>query len=148
MNQHLVNGTIDFYLSGGMYTASPVRREGYKKVRAITPRSGPINGKGAIVFLEVTSVIDHGNEAKSALLFLEHILSPKIAPYVAFAENSCNPITQMGDPKVFEQFNTDQLDILQWDSLEEDIAHCIPYQIPPNHAELLRRLRVAKSSPQ
>ena len=146
MNQYLVDGTIDFYHSGGMYTASTARREGHRKVRAVTPRSGPIDGKGAIVFIEVTSVIDHGDEATPALLFLKHILSAEIAPAVAFTRGSCNPITQMGDPKVFEQFNTAQLDILQWDSLEEDIAHCIPYQIPPNHAELLRRLHVAKSS--
>jgi len=146
MNRGLVDGTIDFYLSGGMYTASPARRDGHRNIVAITPRTGPVDGKGAIVFIEVTSVIDHGHEAAPALRFLEHILSADIAPAVAFTRGSCNPITQMGDPKVFEQFSADQLDILQWDSLEEDVAHCIPYQIPPNHAELLRRLRAAKSS--
>ena len=145
MNRALVDGTIDFYLSGGMYTASPARRDGQRNIRAITPRSGPIGGKGAIVFLEVTSIIDHGDDAAAALNFLEHILSADIAPAVAFTRGSCNPITQMGDPAVFGRFTVEQLDILQWETLDEDVACCVPYQIPPNHAELLRRLQAAKT---
>ena len=148
MNRALVGGTVDFYLSGGMYTASPARRDGQRSIRAITPRSGPIGGKGAIVFLEVTSVIDHGDGAATALDFLEHILNADIAPAVAFTRGSCNPITQMGDPAVFDQFTVEQLDILQWETLDEDVARCVPYQIPPDHAELLRRLRVAKTAAQ
>ena len=148
MNRALVGGTVDFYLSGGMYTASPARRDGQRSIRAITPRSGPIGGKGAIVFLEVTSVVDHGDGAATALDFLEHILNADIAPAVAFTRGSCNPITQMGDPAVFDQFTVGQLDILQWETLDEDVARCVPYQIPPDHAELLRRLRVAKTAAQ
>jgi spermidine/putrescine transport system substrate-binding protein len=148
MNRALVDGTIDFYLSGGMYTASPARRDGQRNIRAITPKSGPIDGKGAIVFLEVTSVIDHGDDAggTTALDFLDHILSADIAPAVAFTRGSCNPITQMGDPAVFDQFTVEQLEILQWETLDEDVARCVPYQIPPDHAELLRRLREAKTA--
>jgi len=148
MNRALVDGTIDFYLSGGMYTASPARRDGQRNICAITPKSGPIDGKGAIVFLEVTSVIDHGDDAggTTALDFLDHILSADIAPAVAFTRGSCNPITQMGDPAVFDQFTVEQLEILQWETLDEDVARCVPYQIPPDHAELLRRLRAAKTA--
>lgn len=145
MNRALVDGDIGFYLSGGMYTASPARRDGHRNIRAVTPRSGPIDGKGAIVFLEVTSVIDHGNDPAHALAFLEHILTPGIAPAVAFTPGSCNPITQMGDPAVFERFSADQLDILQWETLEEDVSRCAHYRIPPDHTELLRRLRAAKT---
>ena len=148
MNRTLVDGTIDFYLSGGMYTASPARRDGHLNVRAITPRSGPIDGKGAIVFLEVTSVIDHEGDPGHALAFLEHILSPEIAPAVAFTRGSCNPITQMADRAVFSRFSAEQLDILQWETLDEDVARCAHYQIPPNHTELLRRLRAAKAAAQ
>ncbi|MCE2483698.1 MAG: spermidine/putrescine ABC transporter substrate-binding protein [Alphaproteobacteria bacterium] len=146
MNRALADGTIGFYLSGGMYTASPARREGLRRIRAVTPRSGPVDGKGGIVFLEVTSVIDHGGDAMPALAFLEHVLTPEIAPAVAFTRGSCNPITQMGDPRVFDRFTPDQLDILQWESLDEDVACCVPYRIPPEHRELLRRLRNAKDA--
>ena len=146
MNRALVDGTIGFYLSGGMYTASPARRDGQRNVRAVTPRSGPVGGRGAIVFLEVTSVVDHGGDTAPALAFLEHILTPEIAPAVAFTRGSCNPITQMGDSRVFDRFTPDQLDILQWESLDEDIARCVPYRIPPDHGELLRRLRNARDA--
>ena len=77
MNRALADGTIGFYLSGGMYTASPARREGLRRIRAVTPRSGPVDGKGGIVFLEVTSVVDHGGDATPALAFLEHVLTPE-----------------------------------------------------------------------
>ena len=146
MNRALADGTIGFYLSGGMYTASPARREGLRRIRAVTPRSGPVDGKGGIVFLEVTSVVDHGGDATPALAFLEHVLTPEIAPAVAFTRGSCNPITQMGDPRIFDRFTPDQLDILQWESLDEDVARCVPYRIPPQHGELLRRLRNAKGA--
>ena len=145
MNQALADGSIDFYLSGGMYTASPARRDGLLNIRAITPRSGPIEGKGAIVFLEVTSIIDHDGDTGHAQAFLEHILSAEIAPAVAFTKGSCNPITQMGDPAVFDRLSSEQLEILQWETLEEDVARCAHYAIAPNHAELLRRLRAAKA---
>ena len=42
LNRALVDGTIDLYLSGGVYTASPARLAGHREVRAVTPRSGPI----------------------------------------------------------------------------------------------------------
>lgn len=146
MNRALVDGAIGFYLSGGLYTASPARRDGRRRVRAVTPRSGPVGGKGAVVFLEVTSVVDHGGDPAPALAFLEHVLTPEIAPAVAFARGSCNPVAQMGDARVFERFTPDQLDVLQWESLEEDVARCVPYRIPPDHGELLRRLRAAKGA--
>lgn len=146
MNRALVDGAIGFYLSGGLYTASPARRDGRRRVRAVTPRSGPVGGKGAVVFLEVTSVVDHGGDPAPALAFLEHVLAPEIAPAVAFARGSCNPVAQMGDARVRERFTPDQLDVLQWESLEEDVARCVPYRIPPDHGELLRRLRAAKGA--
>ena len=58
LNRALVDGAIDFYLSGGIYTASPARLAGRLEVRAVTPRSGPIEGRGGIVFTEITSVLE------------------------------------------------------------------------------------------
>jgi hypothetical protein len=37
MNQALVSGEIDFHMTGGTYSASPARADGYINIRAITP---------------------------------------------------------------------------------------------------------------
>ncbi len=144
MNHELVSGNIGFYLSGGMYTASPARRDGHRNVLAITPRSGPIDGKGAIVFMEVTSILAKTDKLVPALAFLDHILTSEVALALALSPSSCNPITQMGDPAVFKLFSKTDLDLLQWDTLEDDISHCAHYKIPPSHSELLSRLQSAK----
>lgn len=47
LNTALINGEIDAYFTGGTYTASPARFDGVKNVRGITPKSGPVDGKGA-----------------------------------------------------------------------------------------------------
>ena len=54
LNKALIDGQIDFYLSGGVYTASPARMEGHLQIRAITPSQGPINGLGGIVSVSYT----------------------------------------------------------------------------------------------
>ena len=59
MNLALINGEIDAYFTGGTYTASPARYDGATNVRGITPNSGPIDGKGGIVWIELTSVVNH-----------------------------------------------------------------------------------------
>src|SRR5690606_32141350 len=49
MNQGLVAGEIDFYLTGGTYSASPARADGYLNIRAVTPNKGPMpGGKGGV----------------------------------------------------------------------------------------------------
>ena len=52
MNTALINGEIDAYFTGGTYTASPARYDGATNVRGITPRSGPVDGKGGVVWIE------------------------------------------------------------------------------------------------
>ena len=52
MNLALINGEIDAYFTGGTYTASPARYDGFKNVRGITPASGPMDGKGVRVMGE------------------------------------------------------------------------------------------------
>ena len=37
MNQALVSGEIDFYLTGGTYSCSPARADGNLNIRSITP---------------------------------------------------------------------------------------------------------------
>ena len=143
LNRALVEGTIDFYVSGGIYTASPARLAGHSEVRAITPRSGPIGGRGGIVFTEITSVLEAAPRSGEAESFLEYLLEPETARRVALSERTANPVAQMGMPEVFERFTARELDAIQWDGLEEDIARCADYDLMPDHADLLRRLRTA-----
>ena len=143
LNRALVDGTIDFYLSGGIYTASPARLAGHLAVRAVTPRSGPIGGRGGIVFTEITSVLESASRTGEAEDFLEYLLEPETAFRAALAERTANPVAQMGMPEVFDRFSARELEAIQWDDLEEDIARCADYDLMPDHAALLPRLRDA-----
>lgn len=146
LNRALVDHTIAYYLSGGVYTASPARLAGRHEVEAITPRKGPIDGRGGIVFTEISSALAHTKPNPLALSFLDYMLEPETAIRIAFVEGTCNPVVQMGDPKVMSAFNREQLDAIQWDTLEEDIARCADYDIVPDHRELLGHLRRAAST--
>ena len=144
LNDALIRGDIDFYLSGGVYTASTARLAGHHNIRAVTPTRGPIDGKGGIVFMEITSVVDNAAACPDAEDFLEYLLSPEVAKRMAFAEGTCNPVTQMGDPDVFAAFSTDQLNAIQWDTLEDDVGRSAEYAIIPSYSELLPRLEAAR----
>ena len=147
LNRALIDNRIDFYLSGGTYTASPARLDGNHQVTAITPASGPINGRGGIVFTEVTCVLDHAHTSPWADLFLDYILEPDTCVKIAFADGTCNPVLQMGDRKVMSAFSSLQLQAIQWDTLEEDISRCVDYDLVPNSVSLLRRLHKARQEP-
>ncbi len=144
MNRVLVDGDIDFYLSGGVFSASPARLDGHRNVQAITPSSGPIDGRGGIVFAEVTSVMA-GENAVLAENFLAYLLRPEIAAAVALSEGTVNPVVQMADPDVMAAFDKERLAAIQWDTLEQDIARCAPYRRAPNHDDLHDWLVQAKS---
>jgi spermidine/putrescine transport system substrate-binding protein len=47
----------------------------------------------------------------------------------------------MENPKVLSAFSSAQLDAIQWDTLEEDVSRCAHYDIVPDLAKLLTRLR-------
>ena len=68
--------------------------------------------------------------------FLEFIQRPEMSKRVAFAEGTYNPVAQMGDPQVMETFDSDELDAIQWDSLEEEMARSVDYDINPDYAEM------------
>ena len=146
LNRALVDGRIDFYVSGGVYTASPARLAGHREIYAVTPRRGPMNGRGAIAFTEITSVISGAQRSRWAEPFLHYLLEPETAVRVAFVDGTCNPVAQMGDERVRAAFSAAQLDAIQWDTLEEDISRCVDYDIVPNHASLLERLRAAAAT--
>ena len=145
LNRALIDKNIDFYLSGGIYTASPARLAGYSNIHAVTPARGPIEGKGGIVFTEITSLIQKQHPHQQAGKFLRFMLQPETATRIAFIEGTCNPVAQMGDPRVFNAFSKEQLKAIQWDDLERDLRHCAHYQISPDKNKLLQILNSIKS---
>jgi spermidine/putrescine transport system substrate-binding protein len=145
MNQAFVSGEIDFHLTGGIYTASPARADGYLNIRGITPKSGPFEGgKGGIAWIEITSVVNNPQLSPLAEDFLEWVQSPEMSHTVAFAEGTFNPVTQMGDPECFKLFTAEELEAIQWDTLEEEMAGSVEYDIVPDYDKLLDIMSAAK----
>jgi len=144
MNTALINGEIDAYFTGGTYTASPARYDGQSQVRAITPNSGPIDGKGGIVWVEVTSAVNNPNPTSLAEDFLEYVQQPEVSKAVAFTEGTYNPVSQMGNKNTMKLFDKEELDAIQWDSLEQELAASSDYQIVPSYNKLNELYNSAK----
>jgi spermidine/putrescine transport system substrate-binding protein len=137
LNKLLIDKKIDLILSAGTFSSGLLRLMGHEEVYCVTPDKGPINGKGAISFVELNAVPSNTSSYDTSINFLKMILSPDMAPFIASNEVNCNPIAQMGDHKVFEKMTSDLLTALQWDTLEEDLSQCVEYDLPPNMPELL-----------
>jgi len=146
MNTALINGEIDAYFTGGTYTASPARLDGLTNIRAITPNSGPVDGKGGVVWVELTSLVANPEPSPLAADFLEFVQEPSICKAVGFAEGTYNPVAQMGDPDVFALWDDDELDAIQWDSLEEEMNRSVEYGAVASYDELISIYSAAKRS--
>jgi spermidine/putrescine transport system substrate-binding protein len=72
------------------------------------------------------------------------VQSPEMAHTVAFAEGTFNPVTQMGDKACFDLFTKEELEVIQWDSLEEEMARSVEYDIVPDYDKLLDIMTAAK----
>ena len=144
MNLGLINGEIDAYFTGGTYTASPARFDGAKNVRGITPNSGPMDGKGGIVWIELTSVVNNPQVSPLAEEFLAYIQRADVSKKVAFAEGTYNPVTQMGAKDVIGAFNKEELDAIQWDTLEQEMANSVDYDINPDYDQMYELYSAAK----
>ncbi len=143
-NQALVSGEIDYYLPGGTYSASLARADGQRQIRGVTPRKGPMGGKGGVSWIEITSVVNNPDVSPLAETFLEYVQDAEVSHTVAFAEGTFNPVAQMGNPDCFKLFTSDELDIIQWDSLEEDMARSVEYDIVPDYDRLHDIMTAAK----
>jgi spermidine/putrescine transport system substrate-binding protein len=145
LNQAFVSGEIDFHMTGGTYSASPARADGFLNIRGVTPNRGPFEGdKGGISWIEVTSPVNNPQLSPLATQFLEWVQSPEMSHTVAFAEGTFNPVAQMGDPACFELFTPEELEIIQWDTLEDDMARSAEYDIVPDYDRLLDIMTAAK----
>ena len=145
VNQALLKGEIDFYLSGGTYSVSTLRAGGASHLRGITPRRPVLkDGKAGISWVEITSVVNNPQVSPLAEQFLIYVQDPEIAHRVAFAEGTFNPVAQMGNPACLAQFTRTELDTLQWEDLEDDLARCAEYDIVPDYRRLLSIVNSAK----
>jgi len=144
MNQALISGEIDLHMTGGTYSVSPARADGFTNLRAITPKKGPIGGKGGVAWIEITSTVNNPELSPLATEFLKYVQDPEVAHTVAFAEGTFNPVSQMGNKACFDLFTADELDAIQWDSLEEDMDLCAEYDIVPDYDKALEIMTAAK----
>lgn len=91
-----------------------------------------MDGKGGTMWVEVTSLVNNPEISPLAEAFLAYVQEPDAGHDVAFTEGVYNPIVQMGNPRVFDTFTAQELDAIQWDSLEEDLSYCVDFQINPD----------------
>lgn len=137
MNTALINGEIDAYFTGGTYTASPARYDGATQIRGITPNSGPVNGKGGVVWVELTSAVNNPDPSALAEDFLEFVQDPEISKAVAFTEGTYNPVSQMGTDEVMAKFDAEELDAIQMDSLADEMARSLDYDVVTSYDTLI-----------
>lgn len=137
MNTALINGEIDAYFTGGTYTASPARYDGATNVRAITPNSGPVDGKGGVVWIELTSAVNNPDPSSLAEDFLDYVQGAEASKTVAFTEGTYNPVSQMGNPEVMALFDAEELDAIQMDSLAEEMSRSLDYEVVASYDTLI-----------
>jgi spermidine/putrescine transport system substrate-binding protein len=97
-----------------------------------------------VSWIEVTSTVNNPQLSPLATEFLEYVQQPDTAHTVAFAEGTFNPVTQMANPDCFSLFTAEELDAIQWDSLEEEMARSYEYDIVPDYDKLLDIMTAAK----
>ena len=83
-------------------------------------------------------------DRKAAVEFLKHVQDPEVAHTVAFAEGTFNPVAQMANPDCFKLFSKDELDAIQWDTLDEEMARSVEYDVVPDYDTLLELMNSAK----
>ncbi len=136
LNLGIINGEIDLYFTGGTYTTTSARLEGVSNLHAITPSSGPADGKGGINWIELNSAVANPNEHPHALDFLEWITDVEPAWIVAHGNGNLQPVSQMANPALFEKFTSEELEALQWDEFDERIANAVEFDIVPDYDRL------------
>lgn len=136
LNLGIINGDIDLYFTGGTYTTTSARLEGIGNLYAITPNSGPADGKGGINWIELNSAVANPDEHPHALDFLEWITEVEPAWIIANGNGNLQPVSQMANPDLFAKFTAEQLEALQWDEFDERIANAVEFDIVPDYDRL------------
>ncbi|RVT81536.1 extracellular solute-binding protein [Rhodobacteraceae bacterium CCMM004] len=136
LNLAILNGEIDLYFTGGTYTASSARAEGATNIYAITPNSGPADGKGGINWIELNSAVASPKPRDATFDFLEWITTPDAAEIVARGNGNLQPVSQMAQDEVLSRFSAEELDAIQWDEFDERIANAVEFDIVPQYDRL------------
>jgi spermidine/putrescine transport system substrate-binding protein len=136
LNLAILNGEIDLYFTGGTYTASSARAEGATNIYAITPNSGPADGKGGINWIELNSAVANPASREATFDFLEFICTPDAAEIVARGNGNLQPVSQFAQDEVLGRFSAEELDAIQWDEFDERIANAVEFDIVPDYDRL------------
>ncbi len=131
----MVNGSIIGSFPGSTYTVSAARFDGNANLRCVIPKKGP-NNKPGVCWMELTSTVNNPQLSPRAADFLEYCYRPEVCKNVSFAEGTYNPVTQMGDKRVMALYSKEELDAIQFDTLDEDMALCSDFDIIPNYPKL------------
>ena len=85
------------------------------------------------MWVEITSLVNNPDPSPLAAEFLKWVQNPEVAHTVAFAEGTFNPVAQMGNPDCLKLFTKDELDAIQFDTLEEEMSRSRAYDIVPDY---------------
>lgn len=136
LNLAIINGEIDMYFTGGTYTTAAARLDGVQNLYAITPNSGPADGKGGINWIEVNSAVNNPDALPEALDWLEFITTTDAAEIIARGNGNLQPVSQMQQPELMARFSKEDLNALQWDEFDERIANAVEFDIVPDYDRL------------
>ena len=136
LNQAILNGEIDLYFTGGTYTTAAARLEGVTELYAITPNSGPADGKGGINWIEVNSAVANPDLHPNVFDWLEFITTVDAAELVARGNGNLQPVSQMANPELMSRFSAEELAAIQWDEFDQRIANATEFDIVPDYDRL------------
>ena len=136
LNLAMLNNEIDAYFCGGTYSIASARREGNNNLWAISPPKGPADGKGGINWIELNSAINNPNFNPKAFDFLEWMVKPDQCYIVASGNGNLQPVAQMIQPEVLGKFSKEELDAMQYDTLDKRLAAATEFDIVPQYDKL------------
>ncbi|MDH3691246.1 MAG: PotD/PotF family extracellular solute-binding protein, partial [Gammaproteobacteria bacterium] len=136
LNLGLLNDEIDAYFSGGTYSISAARFEGENQLYHVAPKSGPADGKGAILWIELNSAVNNPDFHPAAFDWLEYILQPDVSYFVGTAGGFFLPVGQLADPEVLAKFSKEELDSFQWDEFDYRASSAVEYDVVPDYNRL------------
>ncbi len=136
LNLAILNKEIDLYFTGGTYTTAAARLEGVTELYAITPNSGPADGKGGINWIELNSAVNNPEFLDATFDWLEFITTVDAAELVARGNGNLQPVSQMANPDLMARFSSTELAAIQWDEFDQRISNAVEFDIVPDYDRL------------
>lgn len=134
LNNALLNGEIDMYMAGGTYTVSALRNDDFPQFLSVSPESGPIEGKGGIAYVEITSIVNNPKLSPLAGDYLHYMQTPEAALTIARTGGTLNPVATF--PEIVDKLTATERMAMQVDDLEEHMALCAEFEENPDYDEL------------